>query len=310
MIRNKCVKTGTILAILSTFALVGCLGNQTKTVDSNSNLPSNQGNPSPGTNQDQGTNSGAQGSNSTTAPSNHDSDSSATSSACGQTNVPVQQRTFPTIIRMAMENLGSSVLQDAKAPTVIPADGHGSTSLFYETSQSTASTVDLPGFLSSYKVKLNSPTHLLADYSETRYDTTANATLAFQRSVGDLDATLGTKSTVDLGHNVRGTLTVNPGQKNSNITWFEGRWQIRVSNDTDTTIPMVTANQVVEYLETHFMPVPNDKAAIMIDLQGSNIHTGVIWQEQRDVYLIDTYTPCYDSIRTALAMTISMRSYP
>jgi len=166
-----------------------------------------------------------------------------------------------------------------------------------------------PGFLASYEVRLSAPQGQIADFTASRYGSKSDTSDSLQSGIGNIENVQGDKSTVQLGNGHTGTLAVDKSNNTANIVWSEGRWHIRVSEVGNTTPPIAEAKEVVAYLQSHFLPVPHDVGNIIVDAEGSDIHTNVVWQESNEIYGVDTKKPCKDPVQTALAMVISMRNY-
>ncbi len=215
---------------------------------------------------------------------------------------------FPAIIQMAMNHLSSSVRNDAWAPTIFPAAADGSTALFYKTRESTIPPMDMPEFVSTYEVNLSSSTHQIAQFSGTHYDSASKADAGLN-FMGDVSVPEGPVSTIQLESGHTGQFSAAKSDGASMIYWTEGRWQIRVANNGNTSVPTKYANNVVNYLDAHFMPVPHDKGTIIVNLKGSIIETAVTWTEGPDLYTVQTNEYCKNPIQTALAMAIAMEPF-
>ncbi len=105
----------------------------------------------------------------------------------------------------------------------------------------------------------------------------------------------------------------------ASLFWQEGRWQIEVSRTQSTEVPVAEANQVAAYLHSRFMPVPQSKGSIFVNVfpgenangqvSGTSVNETVKWQEGSHVYEVDTYSHAKNPIQTGLAMAISMKPY-
>ena len=343
MIRKHRILSGIGIAVVTTLAVSGCATNHPATASSppSTAAATNQAttNPSttsqPASNQATTTNTAGAGTPSTnnnnTATGSTTTGSSAGSTTSVTTNVATSQPSpasnnaagsasgaqsgsasqsaFPTIINMAMKNFPANVLQGAEAPTVVPMPASGSNELFYKTADSTTRIMSHPGSLSSYSVTLSSPTHQIADFSGHRYDTSAHASQTMSYALMSTPLS-GKRSTTFVGTNHhKAILAVDKNSSTSVISWAEGNWTIAVKNDSSTSAPTSAANQVANYLDAHFMPIPHNMGSIVVETGTSGTVAVVTWQENNLLFETDANRYAKDPISTALEMAISMRSY-
>ncbi|WP_458126610.1 hypothetical protein [Paenibacillus sp. Z3-2] len=110
---------------------------------------------------------------------------------------------------------------------------------------------------------------------------------------------------VDLGHGIKG---MNEGAAGSQyLTWQEGRWtlQIRSVSEDEMNNPGI-AKKMVEYLESHTLPVPKDKGYIKVEYPsgGKSVHVTISWQDGNKIHQLKT-----DQVPLeALGMAVSVKS--
>ncbi|WP_145318144.1 hypothetical protein [Paenibacillus xylanexedens] len=110
---------------------------------------------------------------------------------------------------------------------------------------------------------------------------------------------------VDLGHGIQGMSEGAAGSQY--LTWQEGRWtlQIRSVSEDEMNNPAI-AKKMVEYLESHTLPVPKDKGYIKVEYPtgGKSVHVTISWQDGNKIHQLKT-----DQVPLeALGMTVSVKS--
>ncbi|PQP81144.1 hypothetical protein C0Q44_22190 [Paenibacillus sp. PCH8] len=165
---------------------------------------------------------------------------------------------------------------------------------FYATTQSiginddslTASDSKVPA-LASYEVKTDKGGNLSDTFPETNL------------------SNIPKDMAVDLGHGIQG---MGEGAAGSQyLTWKEGRWtlQIRSVSEDKMNNPGI-AKKMVEYLESHTLPVPKDKGYILVEYPsgGKSVHVTISWQDRNLVHQLQTDQVPLD----ALGMAVSVKS--
>lgn len=336
MIRQHRILSGIGIAVVTTLVVSGCATNPPVTASSppSTAAASNQATTTPSS-QPSTTNTAGTGTpsttnnhtatGSTTAGSSTGSTTSVTTnvttsqtspasnhasgSASGAQSGSTSQSAFPAIINMAMKNFPANVLQGAEAPTVVPMPASGSNELFYKTADSTTPIMSHPGSLSSYSVTLSSPNHQIADFSGHRYDTSAHASQTMSYAFMSTPLS-GSRSTTFVGTNHhKAILAVDNNSSTSVISWAEGNWTIAVKNDSSTSAPTSAADQVADYLDVHFMPIPHNMGSIVVETGTSGTAAVITWQENNLLFETDANRYAKNPISTALGMAISMRGY-
>ena len=110
---------------------------------------------------------------------------------------------------------------------------------------------------------------------------------------------------VDLGHGIKGMSEGAAGSQY--LTWQEGRWtlQIRSVSEDEMNNPGI-AKKMVEYLESHTLPVPKDKGYIKVEYPsgGKAVHVTISWQDGNKIHQLKT-----DQVPLeALGMAVSVKS--
>ena len=227
---------------------------------------------------------------------------------------------FPSIVNMAMAHFPSSVLVAPEAPTVLPQAKSGSRQLYYRTWDTTT------GPILNYNVQFSSPSQRLATFSGSTFTGISAGSSVWLPYAAPTNGQT-THSTVKLSDGIVASEQTFIAPKNSakevsaaSLKWSEGRWQIEVSQTQSTQVPLAQADAVAAYLHSHFMPVPQSKGSIFVNVYpgmnaqgqatGSSVSETIKWQEGQHVYEVDTYSQVQNPIQTGLAMAISMKPYP
>jgi hypothetical protein len=255
-----------------------------------------------------------------TATSNNSSSNTGAGSAPAnnKTNSSSAPAQFPAIVTTAMQQFPSNLLPSAQAPTLLPTPISGSSQLHYRT-WDTAS-----GSILNYSVQFSSSHYRVATFMGSTYSgMSAGNAVTLPHALPANAHTVQQTVNLSAGIAAQGQTFVaakdNAKEVSSaTIRWTEGRWQIEVSQE-GTQMPITEANLVASYLHSHFMPVPQSKGTIFVNvypgenaqgqLVGTAVDETIKWQEGTHVYEIDTYSHAKSPIQTGLAMTISMKPY-
>ncbi|MFD1675766.1 hypothetical protein [Alicyclobacillus fodiniaquatilis] len=224
---------------------------------------------------------------------------------------PTNTSPFPSIVQMAMSRFSSAVLTGAEAPTMLPQASNGDNQMFYSTSSSTQAVMGVTPFVSSLHVTLKSTDNTLAMWNVTHYQSTDLADQGYQDIMGKETTDSSQDPGVLLTGNHPAYVTNDNGS--AGIHWSEGRWQISVTAYNTEVVPTPVADKVAKYLDAHFMPVPETHAAIYIDIdtnKSQNMAVNVLWQENSNLYQVNTTQSTASPVDTALGMAISMKPYP
>lgn len=103
------------------------------------------------------------------------------------------------------------------------------------------------------------------------------------------------QTNIDLGHGVEALAEGAAGH--NYVSWNEGKWLIRVNAPTDPEFATgkyedgeELARTVVDYLETNYLPAPDERGVIEIDDFDEHPGTVIRWQQGSTVYEIDEST--------------------
>lgn len=211
---------------------------------------------------------------------------------------------------MAMNQLPSDVKRWAYAPTIYPLPATGPDVEFYQTMVDHSAPMPSPGEAVVYNVTLNDRHgHMLAQFIGSKFDTSGQAHAAILGQFGDVFGVSGTSSPVNLPTGLSGHIVTDQTNDASHVLWSEGRWKIDVSGISTTQPQMAAANQVVQYLHTHFLPAPNRLGEISVEVDSGKPTVMLIWQENNEVFQVKTTSYTKQPIDTAAALAIAMRAY-
>ncbi|KOY80336.1 hypothetical protein I6G82_20990 [Lysinibacillus macroides] len=103
---------------------------------------------------------------------------------------------------------------------------------------------------------------------------------------------------VDLGYSIKGYQDAGAGALWTG--WNEGRWALATHTRTDNPEAGVQlAKQVVEYLESHMLPIPKQYGMAQLDVyQSGNL---IVWQDERLVYTLDSIQDPLQALEIAMA---------
>ncbi|MBP1082088.1 MULTISPECIES: hypothetical protein [Bacillus] len=115
----------------------------------------------------------------------------------------------------------------------------------------------------------------LVTLTGTKYDSAQSA----QEETGYQEVQ---QENIDLGHGIKGLQEGAAGSKY--LSWNEGRWFLNLRANTDNAINLEDdAKDMVEFLETNTLPIPNKYGQISVDYENEG-HNAAIWQNGQDVY--------------------------
>lgn len=103
------------------------------------------------------------------------------------------------------------------------------------------------------------------------------------------------QTNLDLGHGIKGFAGGAAGHHY--ISWKEGKWLIEINFPTDPVYAIDNyenaesmAKSIVNYLEDHFLPPPDQRGKIQINGFREHPDTIIRWQQGNKVYEIDQKT--------------------
>ncbi|MFC6463749.1 hypothetical protein ACFP65_01845 [Marinilactibacillus sp. GCM10026970] len=164
-------------------------------------------------------------------------------------------------------------------PTRFPNKENASVSTNIKKNESNQYTVDY----------LTYQNQLLAEISGTLYP---EAQLAHEDITSFIEGKTISKieeNQTDLGYGIKGYAEGAAGTHY--FGWSEGNWQflIQASSVDQLDLPNI-AKQIVEYLEQHYLPAPDDTGLVYIDypLGSDEVGIDIRWQVQEMVYQMTT----------------------
>lgn len=198
-------------------------------------------------------------------------------------------------------------MEDAALPTSFPLDKGAY--LGAAIPSNTADAFKVNFYASTQSVPVNDPSltasdskvPVLASYEVKTYKNSDQESIFPETDLKDIPADMA----VDLGHGIKGMAEGAAGSQY--LTWQEGRWtlQIRSVSEDEMNNPGI-AKKMVEYLESHTLPVPEDKGYIKVEYPsgGKSVHVTVSWQDGHKIHQLKT-----DQVPLeALGMTVSVKS--
>ncbi|MDO7906314.1 hypothetical protein Q5741_07770 [Paenibacillus sp. JX-17] len=135
-----------------------------------------------------------------------------------------------------------------------------------------------------------------ASFAAKTYANSASTAKAFP------DITLNKSQDLDLGHGIKGYTEGAAGH--AYLNWQEGRWLLQIESlSQDQMDQQGIAKKMVDYLETHRLPVPKDKGIIQVSYpQGAkNVQVLISWQEGSTVYQLNTSKVPLDALEMAVS---------
>ncbi|MEK4661271.1 hypothetical protein MHH93_05200 [Priestia sp. FSL H7-0729] len=284
-------------------ALAGCGG-----PDSNASSSENSSSPTTTVGEQSGS-GGADFSNEnetagTQEGTNTTDSESASGSQAGSKPTAAGQSDVNDVIKQVRNQLK---LQGAALPTSFTLDK--GTSLGAAIPSNTADAFKVNFYATTKSVAVNdqsltssdSKIPVLASYEVKTYENPDQDHIFPETDLKDIPADMA----VDLGHGIKGMSEGAAGSQY--LTWQEGRWtlQIRSVSEDDMNNPGI-AKKMVEYLESHTLPIPKDKGYIQVEYPsgGKSVHVTISWQEGHRIHQLKT-----DQVPLeALGMAVSVKS--
>ncbi|ETT52798.1 hypothetical protein [Paenibacillus sp. FSL H7-689] len=197
-------------------------------------------------------------------------------------------------------------MKDAALPTSFTLDK--GTSLGAAILSNTADAFKVNFYATTQSVAINdqsltasdSKIPVLASYEVKTYKDPDQPEIFPETDLKDIPADM----VVDLGHGIKGMSEGAAGSQY--LTWQEGRWtlEIRSVSEDEMNNPGI-AKKMVEYLESHTLPVPKDKGYIKVEYPsgGQSVHVTISWQDGNQIHQLKT-----DQVPLeALGMVVSVK---
>ncbi|MEK4366373.1 hypothetical protein MKX68_28370 [Paenibacillus sp. FSL M8-0212] len=224
-------------------------------------------------------------------------------SQAGDNHVATGQSGVNDIIKQVRNQLK---MKDAALPTSFTLDK--GTSLGAAILSNTADTFKVNFYATTQSVAINdqsltasdSKIPVLASYEVKTYKDPDQPEIFPETDLKDIPADMA----VDLGHGIKGMSEGAAGSQY--LTWQEGRWtlEIRSVSEDEMNNPGI-AKKMVEYLESHTLPVPKDKGYIKVEYPsgGKSVHVTISWQDGNQIHQLKT-----DQVPLeALGMAVSVK---
>ncbi|WP_339308049.1 hypothetical protein NST33_12590 [Paenibacillus sp. FSL L8-0435] len=197
-------------------------------------------------------------------------------------------------------------MKDAALPTSFTLDK--GTSLGAAILSNTADAFKVNFYATTQSVAINdqsltasdSKIPVLASYEVKTYKDPNQPEIFPEKDLKDIPADMA----VDLGHGIKGMSEGAAGSQY--LTWQEGRWTLEIRSVTEDEMnnPGI-AKKMVEYLESHTLPVPKDKGYIKVEYPsgGKSVHVTISWQDGNQTHQLKT-----DQVPLeALGMVVSVK---
>ncbi|CAM4016474.1 hypothetical protein [Saccharibacillus endophyticus] len=288
-------------ALIVALALSGC-GNTSGNAPEEANAPADAAAEDGGANVVPGTGPATSGEDAAESPDAQqtEEDSAEGTDQAEDANVPDAEGVIDQV-RAQLK------LQDAVLPTEFElADGHYLTAsiekneeaafnvVFYETEEVVPVDDD--------SLAPTGETPILAIVNAESYaDPLSREDIFFPAS--DLED-ISSEMAVDLGNGIQGMQEGAAGTQY--LTWKEGRWVLQIQSLSEDQMDQPgIARKMVDYLETHSLPAPDDAGRISAKYQqgGDAVQNIVAWNKGDVVYQIETQRVPLE----ALAMTVSVK---
>lgn len=288
-------------ALIVALALSGC-GNTSGNAPEEANAPADAAAEDGGANAVPGTGPATSGEDAAESPDaqQREEDSAEGTDQAEDANVPDAEGVIDQV-RAQLK------LQDAVLPTEFElADGHYLTAsiekneeaafnvVFYETEEVVPVDDD--------SLAPTGETPIIAIVNAESYaDPLSQEDIFFPAS--DLED-ISSEMAVDLGNGIQGMQEGAAGTQY--LSWKEGRWVLQIQSLSEDQMDQPgIARKMVDYLETHSLPAPDDAGRISAKYQqgGDAVQNIVAWNKGDVVYQIETQRVPLE----ALAMTVSVK---
>ena len=107
---------------------------------------------------------------------------------------------------------------------------------------------------------------------------------------------------VDLGYGMKGMIEGAAGS--TYLQWKEGRWVMQVKTvSADNRDIEAVGKEMVEYLESHSLPAPNDNGFVEVSYPAGedNAETRIIWEDGDTIYELSTTGKPVDALKMAVS---------
>ena len=301
---KKWATTGVVLSIVGVLAGCGTGGgaiSEATPAPNVTNTVSNTTNSTAATNNVTTSNETTQKSNQTTSTNN-----TVTSGDNG-----THSASFPGLIQQGMQSISQKTTIPLYAPTTYPGSAHTPLPVTISTSVGSSPTAN-------YSLMFNRNKSNIGGFSVYDWSTanTASQHLLPANTGLYIESTVPSTSTMNLGNGIESQVKKSAieGKKVSALDWNEGRWTMEVLYPTISQNEGVTiAERIVQYCNSSFLPVPNTKGYVLVNLASGNATTYVSWDKGQYVFNTNSDGAWNSNLSggyiSAIAMAVSTKAY-
>ncbi|TYS45852.1 hypothetical protein [Bacillus infantis] len=117
-----------------------------------------------------------------------------------------------------------------------------------------------------------------------------------------VDDEIPAEMAIDLGHDIKGMGEGAAGHKY--LSWKEGNWILQISSvSEDQMDDQAVARQMVDYLESHYLPAPHDDGRIKVHYRqgGNEVENDIYWEDGERIYELETKKVPLEALEMAVS---------
>jgi hypothetical protein len=117
-----------------------------------------------------------------------------------------------------------------------------------------------------------------------------------------VDEEIPAEMAIDLGHGIKGMAEGAAGHKY--LSWKEGNWILQIRSVTEDQMDdQAIARQMVDYLETHYLPAPHDDGRIKVHYRqgGNEVENDIYWEDGERLYELQTQKVPLEALEMAVS---------
>ena len=174
----------------------------------------------------------------------------------------------------------------------------------FPTADSSSVTGDiLTNEADNYMINYTDDQGELAEISGTLYESSDLAkeemdTFSNGKTVGSLE-----EGGEELGYGITGYMSAGLGS--THFSWEEGNWLFSITSvaEDKMDVPGI-AKKMVDYLEEHSLPAPEDMGVVFIQYPqgGEDVNVDIRWQDEDKIYQLKTTKVPLDALEMAVSM--------
>lgn len=118
-----------------------------------------------------------------------------------------------------------------------------------------------------------------------------------------VDDEIPAEMAIDLGHDIKGMGEGAAGHKY--LSWKEGNWILQISSvSEDQMDDQAVARQMVDYLESHYLPAPHDDGRIKVHYRqgGNEVENDIYWEDGERIYELQTKKVPLEALEMAVSI--------